>query len=41
MKRNEQMKEIEMKLQAGVEKYFQSDKYATLLKMMSDYSGAL
>lgn len=37
MTRNEQMKEIEMKLQAGVEEYFQSDKYATLLKMMSKF----
>lgn len=37
MKRNEQMKEIEMKLQAGVEEYFQSEKYATLLKMMSKF----
>lgn len=37
MKRNEQMKEIEMKLQAGVEEYFQSDKYAKLLKMMSKF----
>lgn len=37
MKRNEQMKEIEMKLQAGVEEYFQSEKYATLLKIMSKF----
>ena len=37
LKRNEQMKELEMKLQAGVEEYFKSDKYATLLKVMSKF----